>query len=524
MPAQANPSQLAAGIHTRLFARAFIVAEPSDPASRICFVSMDAGMPSQAQKIALVKKLAAKFGPTKYTARNVMISGTHTHSGPSGFFQYVLFDLAGSLFVNQTFTAFVDGVFDAIVAADAALQPGSITVAEGEAEGANINRSPSSYLYNPPAERARYPADTDTALVQLRFDSAAKKPLGILNWFAAHPTSMNFTNHLISGDHKGTASQLFEQTQSRGAQLPGTEPFVAAFASTNLGDVSPNTAGPICHAGPDEGQPCELNTSTCQMADVDAQSATNCYSLGPGRDMFESTEIIARKQLVVAEQLFAATKGQAPLSGAVGFSHSFVNMSAVTVPGQGQTCRPSLGYGFAGGTTDGPGDPPFHQGCVAGSGCLLAMPGIELLKEVLEDVLCTHRPPKANDDCHHPKPVLLPTGYMDVPWLWHPEIVDIQLFRIGGLVIAGVPGEFTTMSGRRLRESLHAALVREGLPNSKVVIAGLTNLYTQYIATPEEYEAQRYEGECSNSPSHLATRLPDADRCCEQPRRRSSAR
>ena len=28
--------------------------------------------------------------------------------------------------------------------------------------------------------------------------------------------------------------------------------------------------------------------------------------------------------------------------------------------------------------------------------------------------------------------------------------------------------------------------------------AGLTNLYTQYIATPEEYEAQRYEGECSN--------------------------
>ena len=167
----ANPSQLAAGIHTRLFARAFIVADPAAPAKRICFVSMDAGMPSQAQKIALVAKLAAKFGPDKYTARNVLISGTHTHSGPSGFFQYMLFDLAGSFFVNQTFTAFVDGVFDAIIAADASVQPGSIAVSNGDVDGGNINRSPSSYLYNPEAERRRYPTDTDHAFVQLSFHS-----------------------------------------------------------------------------------------------------------------------------------------------------------------------------------------------------------------------------------------------------------------------------------------------------------------------------------------------------------------
>ena len=40
----------------------------------------------------------------------------------------------------------------------------------------------------------------------------------------------------------------------------------------------------------------------------------------------------------------------------------------------------------------------------------------------------------------------------------------------------------------------------------QVVVAGLTNLYTQYIATPEEYRAQRYEaastiyGDATNSP------------------------
>lgn len=227
----ANPSQLAAGIHTRLFARAFIVADPAKPETRICFVSMDAGMPSQAQKIALVRKLRAKFGD-RYTERNVLISGTHTHSGPSGFFQYMLFDLAGSLFVNQTFTAFVDGVYDAIVAADAHVQPGSITAAQGGVDGGNINRSPSSYLYNPASERSRYPSDTDHGLVQLNFRYAGDSEAGsgLFNWFAAHPTSMNFTNHLISSDHKGTASQYIEQAADPGA-LTGQEKFVAAFAS-----------------------------------------------------------------------------------------------------------------------------------------------------------------------------------------------------------------------------------------------------------------------------------------------------
>lgn len=36
--------------------------------------------------------------------------------------------------------------------------------------------------------------------------------------------------------------------------------FVAAFASSNLGDVSPNTQGPKCQ---DTGEPCDLLTSSC---------------------------------------------------------------------------------------------------------------------------------------------------------------------------------------------------------------------------------------------------------------------
>ena len=56
--------------------------------------------------------------------------------------------------------------------------------------------------------------------------------------------------------------------------------------------------------------------------------------------------------------------------------------------------------------------------------------------------------------------------------------------------------EFTTMSGRRLRDAVKAVLTAstgQFNGNVHVVIAGLSNTYSQYITTFEEYEIQRYE-------------------------------
>lgn len=53
------------------------------------------------------------------------------------------------------------------------------------------------------------------------------------------------------------------------------------------------------------------------------------------------------------------------------------------------------------------------------------------------------------------------------------------------------------MAGRRLREAVKETLIRNGggefNDQTHVVIAGLTNTYSQYIATFEEYKQQRYE-------------------------------
>lgn len=54
--------------------------------------------------------------------------------------------------------------------------------------------------------------------------------------------------------------------------------------------------------------------------------------------------------------------------------------------------------------------------------------------------------------------------------------------------------EFTTMAGRRLRDAVKTVLSSGNSgENLHVVIAGLTNTYSQYVTTFEEYEVQRYE-------------------------------
>ena len=45
-----------------------------------------------------------------YTEQNVALSGTHTHSGPAGYLQYVVYDITSLGFIPQTFDALVDGV------------------------------------------------------------------------------------------------------------------------------------------------------------------------------------------------------------------------------------------------------------------------------------------------------------------------------------------------------------------------------------------------------------------------------
>jgi neutral ceramidase len=69
-----------------------------------------------------------------------------------------------------------------------------------------------------------------------------------------------------------------------------------------------------------------------------------------------------------------------------------------------------------------------------------------------------------------------------------PRELPLRYVRIGEFVLATVPGEFSTMAGRRLVRRLQDA----GGAKDDVVIIGLANEYTGYVTTAEEYAAQDY--------------------------------
>lgn len=58
----------------------------------VVFINADVCMGSQIMKMQVVKRLQTLYGD-RYSDSNVLISGIHTHSGPAGYFQYVLFEV-----------------------------------------------------------------------------------------------------------------------------------------------------------------------------------------------------------------------------------------------------------------------------------------------------------------------------------------------------------------------------------------------------------------------------------------------
>ena len=58
------------------------------------------------------------------------------------------------------------------------------------------------------------------------------------------------------------------------------------------------------------------------------------------------------------------------------------------------------------------------------------------VRDLIISVVSNSPPDPKEYECHLPKPVLLPTGWMDKPYNWHPETVELGLYRYNDLFIA----------------------------------------------------------------------------------------
>ena len=405
------------GIHSRLWSRAFIITSP-DTGKRVVFVSADLGMIFQSVKQGVIKELQDLYGDL-YNDKNVMISATHTHSGTGGYAYEILYNFTARGFYKKNYEAVVNGIVKSILRAHQNLEPGSIYIEASELTNTSKNRSVIAYLKNSKEERNQYEHDTDKSFTLIKLVNEKDESIGTINWHAVHGVSMSNKNVLISGDNKGYASYLFEKSMH--SDYLKVKTFVAAFAQSNEGDNSPN----IFESSPDG----DCDKMTC----LDIQH----------------TFIIGERQYTKAKELFNAAN--TPIGEGVNYRHQYIDLENTTVSSEftggteEHTCRAALGYSFGAGTTDGPGlEIFFHQGQ------LETDPFFVYIRDIIR------QPTPSMVDCQLPKPILLAVGLNEPAWV--PHNMPVQIFKIGDLVIAGVPGEFTTMSGRRIKKLLHETL------------------------------------------------------------------
>lgn len=428
-----SPGQQTKGIHMRLWSRAFVFVDAKRE-RRLVFVSADLGMIFQCIRQQVIERLQSEFDGI-YGEANVILSATHTHSGPGGYSYYRLYYLTCGGFDRANAEVIVDGILQSIRKAHQNLTPATIALASGDLPDASANRSRKAYDENPESERSEYETDTDKAMTLLRIRGTNGNEIGSLNWFAVHGTSLGNDNKLISGDNKGLASYLVER--EFGADYCADRTYVAAFAQTNEGDVTPNLVG-----------------------DGD----------GGGVDDFDSLRISAEKQASTALRLL-----QQAIMSIDGFIDSrirYLDFSQIELEASAEgeprkTCRAALGLSMLAGTEDGRG---------------VGNEGTSKFKKLLTAPFRT--------ECQAEKDVVLKLAEAEPPLA--PEVLPLQLGRLGPLAIIAVPFELTTMSGRRLRNTVLERLRHVGVEYA--VIAGLSNAYAGYVTTREEYSSQHYEG------------------------------
>ncbi len=463
-----DEDQIATGVESPLYARAFVVAERPSVAEGGCvaIIVADIWAGTHRVKDGVLGRLAASHQGV-YTEENVLLAGTHTHSAPGGFSGNLLydfnFDIGGC--DEATVECIVDGCVRAVEMAHANLAPGRVYVNWGEVADCGRNRSVPAYSCNPQAERDRWGTETDREMLLLKFvkvdDHGRGQPVGALSWYAIHPTDRGQKNTLVCGDNKGYASSLFEQEMR--SDIPGPETFVAAFANAHCGDVSGNVE----------------------------------FGLPKGVDDKAHMQKHGRQQFEVAGRLFREATEE--VTGPVEHRHTRVDFSKLTLRERGARTWPAaLGLSFAAGSSQDSVPKPnlgIEEGRTAANMTeadeLIATVSGVLLSAVFGIDLIDQAAARTERKGQLPKPVVLMPG-IEQPAPVVPQVLPVQLLRVGAVAVLGIPGELTTMAGRRLRTSVLDAMSATGVTH--LALGTYANEYAQYITTPEEYSAQHYEG------------------------------
>ena len=440
------------GVNTRLYARAIVMAEGGH---KVAFVVEDLnGVAGGVLQDAL--QLVADPALTEQT---VLVSATHTHAGPSGYWNFsaynTVFPTMGTPTAQNVAGARDDMLYSfevrqlaaAIRAANADLAPGAAAWAHRDLVGLTMNRSLEAHLANfgiqegygtgtVDQDPAGYLGTIDPAVDVLRFDKLVggrDVPVGVWSSFANHGTVNKSTFTVYNGDHQASADRAVESAIRASGAVPAAQDVVSAFANADEGD---QTSG-IRHSGPADAE---------RIGNVEAHVLLDAWTEA-GNSLSTDLPMDMRWTRI-------------PLSG------------AATSAGHVLGTDPVTGLSLFTGSEEGRGGLYDITGYVGTNFEGLHTPA--------------DNPVDGQGDKIEVRTALpsMSTSF--------PRVLPITMLRLGDRLVATIPGEMTVAMAQRVRAAVLRAA--SALPVRRVVIDGLTNEYMQYFTTPQEYEAQHYEG------------------------------
>jgi neutral ceramidase len=490
-------------VETPLYARAYVFYDP-ETKQRVALVNCELCMINPSLKDGVLETLRDWYPEWGYTDENLMLTAQHTHCAPSGYSYHPLYSMGSAGIVQEIYDKLVFGISEAIVQAEKAKVKGRVQLGKDTFDlelPVSFNRSIAAYNQNPEVEKPLSFADrhkaVDKEMTLLQFTDEHGLPIGSINWFAVHTTNLpnNFTR--LCSDNKGYAAKWLEKSVRE-----ENKNFVASFAQGACGDVSARV---------------KFN------AKLDRQRG---YWEGVFEDDLKSARHNGNIQYTKAKEIIQKIDRREDLSDggldALLLYSDFGNIDidpAFTAGQEGCVTSPScMGMAFlVGSVMDGPGMPE-----ILGKGGELVAQLVrwkELAFTKGEARKALMRKIKAQG----PKAIALETGGMRVlgsrpknlllpdfadelirhikhfdrmgllqeaPWA--PQVLPIQMLRIGKIAILGIPFEITTIASKRLVQTLRDKLQNTGIEH--IILAPYANAYNGYIVTNEEYQIQMYEG------------------------------
>lgn len=493
-------------IETPLYARAFLFKNNE---TNIGFVNCELGFITPALKNGVLKKLNEEYSELGLTAENLLICAQHTHCAPGGYSYYSLYNTAIPGFIVEVFEKIVNGIVDSIVLASKNMVEGNVYLSQGKFEPEttiSFNRSLKAYNRNKdveplPFSKRHLAANRNMTLLNI-VDSQGNE-LGSINWFAVHTTSLSNNFYKVCSDNKGYASKYLERAKSN-----ASKDYVGVFAQGNCGDISPkwvhNPKLPFTR-GKYEGQYPDDLKSAKYSGHLQYQKAEKIINEIPKT----SEAIGSRLDSAILYVDF----------GAIDIDNKFADgqNDCVTSP----SC---MGISMLEGSHhDGPGMHP-----IIGSAAKILSKWYKLNQKLFvrdpEKIAAYKRKYKAQGVknialesvthrvfmAKHARRFFLPSfidetignikhfdtqgAYETRPWT--PQVLPLQIVRLGNIAICGLPFEITTVAGYRLQKTLEDALIgQDGYEH--VILAPYSNAYSGYVTTTEEYQEQMYEaGHC----------------------------